>query len=383
MACSFYTRRVLKSLLSRTSTLNFVAGDAYARKLAIGADEQNIALVYSEHGDPGKVLKCKVEPQPTVIKEDEVVVRMLAAPVNPADINMIQGVYPVRPKLPAVGGNEGVGQVVEVGRSVSHLKPGDWVVPAVSGWGTWRTLAVSSSRDIVKIPNNIPVVSAATLAVNPCTAYRMLVDFASLKPGECIIQNGANSGVGQAVIQIAAQMSLQTINAIRASRPNLDQLVTRLKSMGATHVVTDEYLRSPEMKEIIKSLPGGPPKLALNCVGGRSSADLLKYLARGAIVVTYGGMSKQPMSVPAGPLIFNDIQLRGYWNTRWYSDNQNSDKATTMWTFLSEMIQKGQLKAPIHRLVQLKDFSTAIDRAMEPLLTEKQILVFNETVLRK
>jgi mitochondrial enoyl-[acyl-carrier protein] reductase / trans-2-enoyl-CoA reductase len=210
-----------------------------------------------------------------------------------------------------------------------------------------------------------------------------LVDFVSLSPGDCVIQNGANSGVGQAVIQIAAEMSLQTINVIRANRPNGDQLVTYLKSLGATHVVTDEFVRSPEMKNLVKSLPQGPPKLAFNCVAGRSVADLLKHLAKGANVVTYGGMSKQPMSVPVGPLIFNDIHLRGYWNTRWYSENQNTEKSQSMWAFLSDMIHGGRLKAPVYRLVQLKDYSSAVDRAMEPFLTEKQILVFNETVLRK
>lgn len=371
---------MLRTLLSAS---RLCSRDVIRRELTISADEQNFALVYSEHGDPAKVLKRTVEPQPTPVKDDEVVVRMLAAPINPADINMIQGVYPVRPKLPAVGGNEGVAQVVEVGRAVTHIKPGDWVVPAVSGWGTWRTLAQSPANKVVKIPNNIPVVSAATLAVNPCTAYRMMVDFVSMSPGDCIIQNGANSGVGQAVIQVAAEMSLQTINVIRANRPDADQLVTYLKSLGATHVITDEFVRSPEMNDLVKSLPNGPPKLAFNCVAGRSVADLLKHMARGAVVVTYGGMSKQPMSVPVGPLIFNDVQLRGYWNTRWYSENQNSEKSHAMWGFLSEMIRGGRLKAPVHRLVQLKDFNSAIDKAMEPLITEKQILVFNETVLRK
>lgn len=61
--------------------------------------------------------------------------KMLASPVNPADINQIQGVYPIKPALPAVGGNEGVAQVLEVGSQVRSVKPGDWIIPAQAGFG--------------------------------------------------------------------------------------------------------------------------------------------------------------------------------------------------------------------------------------------------------
>ncbi len=61
---------------------------------------------------------------------------MIAAPINPADINMIQGVYPIGPQLPAVGGNEGVGEVLATGSEVKDLAVKDWVLPAKPGFGT-------------------------------------------------------------------------------------------------------------------------------------------------------------------------------------------------------------------------------------------------------
>lgn len=79
------------------------------------------------------------------------------------------------------------------------------------------------------------------IAVNPCTAFRMIKDFENVEGGS-IIQNGANSGVGQAVIQIAKHLKINTINVIR-DRPNLEALKSYLMSLGATYVVTENELR--------------------------------------------------------------------------------------------------------------------------------------------
>jgi trans-2-enoyl-CoA reductase len=242
---------------------------------------------------------------------------------------------------------------------------------------------VCPGDDLIGIPNDIPAVSAATLSVNPCTAYRMLVDFVKLSPGDCVIQNGANSGVGQALIQIAAEMQLQTINVVRAGRPDFDQLVAYLKSLGATHVISDEFLRMPQMSELVNSIASGPPKLGLNCVGGRGFADLIKHMARGSSAVTYGGMSKQPLTVPAGLLIFNNIKLHGYWMTRWNAEHRGAEASRTMWDFVGGMVRAGRLCAPKHQLVPLEDFSTAVARAMEPFVSQKQILVLNKNILNK
>ena len=372
--------------LRRICTRNaYVSCVAWSHKVHSSAKLSSLkSLIYSAHGDPSKVVE-RVDSAviSSRLKDNEVLIRMLAAPINPADMNMIQGVYPLLPKLPAVGGNEGVGEVMQVGKAVTELQAGDWVVPAAAGWGTWRMVAVCPSTEVMKIPNDISIVSGATILVNPSTAYRMLADFVNLSPGDCIIQNGANSGVGQAVIQLAAQMSLHTINVIRVGRPGHDQLVKYLKELGATYVVTDEYLKSKEMTDLVKSLPSGAPRLALNCVGGRNFVDLLKHVAFRGVAVTYGGMAKQPLYVSAGPLIFNDVKLCGFWNSRWISENRGSDSAKNMWNYIADSMRSGHLREPLHRLVPMEDFTKAIERSMEPFVTEKQILILNEHFSQK
>ncbi|CAI9594994.1 unnamed protein product [Staurois parvus] len=171
-------------------------------------------LVYEKHGEPSQVLRLqRLEvASPT---DYEVKVKMLAAPINPSDLNMIQGTYALLPQLPAVGGNEGVGVVAAVGRHVSSVRPGDWVIPVDAGLGTWRTEGIFRESALVRVPSDISIEGAATLSVNPCTAYRLLSDYETLRPGDSVIQNASNSGVGQAVIQIAESLGITTINIVR------------------------------------------------------------------------------------------------------------------------------------------------------------------------
>merc|ERR1712227_1012714 len=139
--------------------------------------------------------------------------RFLASPINPADINQIQGVYPSKPTFTtsmssaeplAVGGNEGVAEILAVVSGVKGLQKGDWVIQKAPGFGTWRTHAQTTADPLLKIENKegLTPEQVGTVSINPCTAYRMLKDFVSLQPGDWFMQNGANSGVGRAAIQL-------------------------------------------------------------------------------------------------------------------------------------------------------------------------------------
>lgn len=342
-----------------------------ARSLS-GLARNSSGLLYRNHGDPSQVVKLETLELPSLGAES-VLVKMLAAPINPSDINMIQGTYAILPDLPAVGGNEGVGQVIEVGSNVKTVKVGDWVISKDAGLGTWRTKAVLNAVDLVTLPSDIPLLSAATLGVNPCTAFRMLSDFEHLQPGDTVIQNAANSGVGQAVIQIAAAKGLNTINVVR-DRPDLLQLTDRLRAMGATHVIKEETLRRPEIKELFKLCPR--PKLALNGVGGKSATELLRHLESGGTMVTYGGMAKQPVTVPVSSLIFKDVKVRGFWVTQWKRDHKHKEEALrNMLDELCTLIRTGKLSPPACNEVGIEDFHKALENSMKPYISHKQVLV--------
>ncbi|CAL1610331.1 unnamed protein product [Knipowitschia caucasica] len=330
------------------------------------------ALQYNKHGEPAQVIHL-VDVDYGPVGAKEVLVKILAAPVNPSDVNMIQGTYAILPDLPATGGNEGVGEVSEVGCGVTSLKPGDWVIPKDAGLGTWRTAAVFSEDDVVSLPNDLPLLAAATLGVNPCTAYRMLADFEDLKPGDTVIQNAANSGVGQAVIQIAAARGISTINVIR-DRPEFTQLSDRLKAIGATRVIKEEALRKPDMKELFKTCPR--PKLALNGVGGKSATELLRHLQVGGSMVTYGGMAKQPVTIPVSALIFKDVKVRGFWVTQWKRNQSHDGRAfRSMIDDLCSLIKQKKLAAPACNEVHFEEYIKALNAAMQPFTSSKNVLI--------
>ncbi|XP_024233682.1 enoyl-[acyl-carrier-protein] reductase, mitochondrial isoform X1 [Oncorhynchus tshawytscha] len=321
------------------------------------------ALVYRKHGHHYDTVRMEEMSLPA-LGQHSVRLRMLAAPVNPADINMLQGTYPILPVFPAVGGNEGVGEVVEVGRKVTSLRPGDWAIPWDAGFGTWRTEAVCEADDLLQVPKDISLLGAATIGVNPCTAYRMLQDFVTLKPGATVMQNGSNSAVGQAVIQIAAALGLKTINIIR-DRPNRQELEEELKSMGADFVITEEELQCLGLDNVIQELP--KPILGLNCVGGRSGGLVLSSLCDGATLVTYGGMAKKPLQIPAKSLIFKNITLQGFWMTQWKRNNSKADvtQLQAMVTSVCDLVKSGQLQPPHCVQVPFHHYSQALQATIQ------------------
>jgi len=83
--------------------------------------------------------------------------------------------------------------------------------------GTWRTYAETTSDALLPLPAGVKIspISAATISVNPFTADRMMLDYATLEKGDWLVQNGANSGVGQNVIQLARIRGFRTVNIIR------------------------------------------------------------------------------------------------------------------------------------------------------------------------
>jgi mitochondrial enoyl-[acyl-carrier protein] reductase / trans-2-enoyl-CoA reductase len=325
------------------------------------------AAVYERHGNPADVLRVDSRPWPAPAP-DEVVVKMRAAPINPADLNQIEGKYPVRPELPAIPGFEGAGLVVEIGADVKTLTSGALVI-LPHNIGTWREAVAVKGDELVAVPEGIEPVNAAMLKINPMTAWRLLHDYVDLKRGDWLIQNAANSAAGRAVIQIARELGYKTVNVVRR-----EELIDELRSEGGDVVLVDgENLRD----QAKNAANGAPIRLALNAVGGESALRLANCLAPGSTMVTFGAMSLQPLKIPNGLLIFKDLRFRGIWINKWYD---NATKAQRMEAFrpLFDMAKRGLLKTKVEKAYPLVEAKAAIAHAAQGKRGGKIIFEFRD-----
>src|SRR6059058_5432863 len=312
------------------------------------------AIVYERHGNPAEVLQIQTEawPKPAA---DEAVVEMRAAPINPADINAIEGKYPGRREVPAVPGFEGAGVVVEVGADVSAITKGALVI-LPHNIGTWREALAVKASELIAVPPEIEPVHAAMLKINPMTAWRLLHDYVDLARGDWLIQNAANSAAGRAVIQIARELGYKTVNIVRRS-----ELIDELRAEGGDVVLVDtENLRHA----VADAIAGPPIRLGLNAVGGESALRLANCLAPGSTLVTYGAMSLQPLKIPNGLLIFKDLRFRGIWINKWY-DNATPAQRMDLFHPLFEMAKRGLLKTKLEKAYPLMEAKAAVTHAAQ------------------
>src|SRR5258705_9751202 len=116
-------------------------------------------------GEPGIVLELADLPEPPAPTAGQVLIGVEHAPINMNDLYLIQGVYPVRPSLPSVVGNEGVGRVLAIGRGVDHLKVGGRVVLPLYSF-SWRGRLVAPAPGLFPLPQGAPR-PRPLLGINP------------------------------------------------------------------------------------------------------------------------------------------------------------------------------------------------------------------------
>jgi mitochondrial enoyl-[acyl-carrier protein] reductase / trans-2-enoyl-CoA reductase len=312
------------------------------------------AAVYETHGNPADVLQVETRPWP-VPAADEAVVKMSAAPINPADLNQIEGKYPVRWELPATPGFEGAGIVVESGADVKGLTSGALVI-LPHNIGTWRDAVTVKAQELVVVPDGIEPVQAAMLKINPLTAWRLLHDYVDLKEGDWLIQNAANSAAGRDVIHIAHELGYKTVNVVRRA-----ELIDELRAEGGDVALVD----GDNLRDQVKNATGGASiRLGLNSVGGDSALRLANCLAPGGTLVSFGAMSLQPLKIPTGLLIFKDLRFRGIWINKWYDTATPSERMKTFRP-LFDMAKRGLLKTKVEKAYPLSEVKAAVAHAAQ------------------
>lgn len=320
-------------------------------------------LLHNSYGKPEDVVRLTTY-EIEDLAEGQVLVDMAFSPINPADLNMLEGTYYTQPELPAVLGNEGVGVVEAVAEGVTSVKVGDHVIFPFRGkdnWvGLWAEKVVSPANELVIVPSEISLQQAAMLTVNPATAYQLLTLFDDLSSGDVVIQNAGNSSVGRWVISIAKSMGVKTISLVR----NVE-LIDDLKALGADWVFVDDEDVVKKIKEA-----SSDSRLAFNAVGGQSATHVMKGLVSDGILVTYGAMSKEPVQVSSGALIYKNIWVTGFNRAKWVAENPK-EVVLDVYKKLIDFILKHKIEIPVEATYSFSDVDKAIAHASQSGRTGK------------
>ncbi|KQN16570.1 zinc-dependent alcohol dehydrogenase family protein [Sphingomonas sp. Leaf30] len=260
------------------------------------------AIQISAFGEPRDVLRFNDLPEPAAPGVNEVLVQLEASPLNPHDLYVIKGGFPVLPTAPGPVGNEGVGRVIGLGEDVDHLAIGDRVLLPVFTW-LWRERMTIPAEGLFALPD-ADLHQLSMLGINPPTAALLLSEYTTLKPGDWVVQNAANSGVGRSVIGVAKARGLKTLNIVR--RP---ELVDELKAAGADVVLV---AGDDTKAEAERAVEGGRIGLGIDAIGGEAIGLIADIVSPRAAVVAYSILGSATMSIPAWLPIFKQVTVHGF-----------------------------------------------------------------------
>ena len=243
------------------------------------------AIVYREYGPPHEVLRLKEIVMP-VPKDDEVLIRVHAASVNPLDVHVMTTVIGRlmgglrRPRQP-VPGVDASGVVEAVGKKVTRFAPGDAVFGSCDG--AFAEYACAKVQKIALKPLSVTHEQAASLPVAGLTALQALRDAGKISKGQTVLINGASGGVGTFAVQIAAHYGAD-ITAVCSTRN-----VEMVRSLGTNSVIDytlEDFTRTGETYDIIFDL-----------VGDRPISDYRRALVPNGTYVGAGMLGKE-ISIP-------------------------------------------------------------------------------------
>lgn len=337
--------------------------------------------------DPGRPrsdrLRLTRQPRPP-LGAAQVRVGLLAMPIHPADLLQIDGRYGVRPPLPFVAGQEGVGVVLDHAPEVTDLPVGTRVLTMGTG-GLWSDERVLPRRALWALPADGDVLQQAMLGANPATAWVLLRHLVALEPGSWVVQNAANSAVGQCVRQLAPQLGLKVIHVVRRpdarpvgapQSPRPGEAVGSAPGVedGSVWMVDDGGAPQAFQARVAEIVGSGRVGLALDAIGGLASASLAAALSDGGTLVVYGLLSGRPSELSGHDLVFRGVQVRGFWLARWFADPANRPAARELFPQLLAWAREGRLQMAVHSVHDLDQVAQALDEADRPQRGGKVLL---------
>jgi len=293
------------------------------------------AIVHNRYGSPD-VLEYK-EIDPPALRDDDVLLRVVAASVNAGDLFTLRGSpwlvrfstgFP-QPKDHVLGW-DAAGVVEAVGPNVTRFKPGDAVYCACSG--SFADLARARENTVALKPASLTFEQAAAVPTAGLAALQGLRNVGKVQPGQKVLINGASGGVGTFAVQIAKALGAE-VTGVCSTRN-----VKMVRSLGADHVVDytqEDFTRNGQRYDLI-----------LDNAGNRSFSDLRRALTPQGVVLPnsgHGGMSYVIKAFALAPFMRQQGSM--------YVAAPNGANMEA----LTELIEAGQVKTVIDRTYPLHD----------------------------
>ena len=308
------------------------------------------ALVRDTYGSPD-VLRVEDVPEPPV-GADDVLVRVVAASLNAADVELLRGDAMVRPGGPfrprhRILGSDVAGTVEAVGPGVTGFRVGDEVVGdtmAADRFGAFAELAVVPGRSLVRKPAGVGFVEAATLPQAAVLALQALRYRRRAGPGERVLLNGAGGGVGTFAVQLARSFGAE-VTAVDGPAK-----LERLRALGASNVL--DHTAGDVTRRT------GPSDRVVDVVARRSVLAWRRALRPGGLSLVIGGTTARILEAA---IVGSVVSLAGSRTMRLLVARLGeADDLTT----LLRLVEDGTLRPVVDQVVGLDEGPAAFRRLM-------------------
>lgn len=300
------------------------------------------AIEMYNFGDPN-VLKV-IEKSIPVISDNEVLVKLYFAGVNPADTYIRQGGYAFfNPELPYTPGFDGAGIVTAIGKNVQNYKVGDRVFISASlgknATGTYAEFIACTTDSIRPIPNEVTFEEGAALGIPATAAYRALFQRGELKSGEKVLIHGASGGVGTLAVQMAKKAGAYVIGT--AGSEDSCQVVSQNGAdLVLNHNKSDYLANAPKVDLVLEMLAN---------VNLEKDLELLNQRGRVIIIGNRGSLDFNPRLTMAKEA---DIRGIAIWNA---TDEERKESLDA----IAEYLVQGILKPEIGEIYPLAEAAQA------------------------
>lgn len=304
-------------------------------------------LYFKEKGEAGKVLNLGENNIPDLLP-DEIKVKVLASPLNPADFMFIEKQYRLEPKFPQIAGFEGAGIVVKNGGDDNFAINS---IVAFRHKNVWAEFANIPKDKIILLPKDSSIEKASQLSLNPLTAWALL-EVLNAKENDWIILSAGNSSVSKLVIQFAKSKNIKTIPIVR----NFLQK-EELLNLGATLVLNsqneqiEEQIREVAKKERISGF--------LDAVGGDLTSKIIRSISPNSKIFHYGLYSELNVAYHSSDIIFKNLTIKGFGIDGWLN-NKSKTEMNIIWTNIIQEVMNPDFKMDISKKYSFKDYQKAI-----------------------